>query len=246
MKKHKRGTQTDQLMRTCDAAHIAFDLDFTLSTYPLTTAQVIAAALARCGLDVDAVGAADELGPEYDALWLELQMGSASARELRLAIWERILARRNLGKALAAPIATAYGDIRRETGVRLFEGVPEMLSLLRARGYRLGLLTNGLSELQWEKIRALDLEPRLDVVVVADDVGCSKPDRRAFAALLDRLGARAEDTLFVGDSYDADIVGAHGAGMQTAWVAPDGVDCPGPVVPDYVLASAAEVERVLP
>jgi HAD superfamily hydrolase (TIGR01549 family) len=246
MKKHKRGTQTDQLMRTCDAAHIAFDLDSTLSTYPLTTAQVIAAALARCGLDVDAIGAVDELASEYDALWLELQMGAASPRELRLAIWERILARRNLSEALAAPIAAAYGDVRRETGIRLFEGVPEMLALLRARGYRLGLLTNGLSELQWEKIRALDLEPRLDAVVVADDIGCSKPDGRAFAALLDLLAARAEDTLFVGDSYDADIVGAHGAGMQTAWVSPDGADCPGPVVPDYVLASAAEVERVLP
>jgi HAD superfamily hydrolase (TIGR01549 family) len=246
MKKHKRGTQTDQLMRTCDAAHIAFDLDSTLSTYPLTTAQVIAAALARCGLDVDAIGAVDELASEYDALWLELQMGAASPRELRLAIWERILARRNLSEALAAPIAAAYGDVRRETGIRLFEGVPEMLALLRARGYRLGLLTNGLSELQWEKIRALDLEPRLDAVVVADDIGCSKPDGRAFAALLDLLAARAEDTLFVGDSYDADIVGAHGAGMQTAWVSPDGADCPGPVVPDYVLAAAAEVERVLP
>ncbi|MDD5647181.1 MAG: HAD family hydrolase, partial [Candidatus Bipolaricaulis sp.] len=201
MKKHKRGTTTDQLMRTCDATHIAFDLDFTLCTYPLTTAQVIAETFARCSVDADAIGPVEDLAAEYDALWQELDLTAGSARELRLAIWSRLLTLRRRDESLAATIATVYAEVRRETGVLLFEGVADTLQTLRDRGYGLGLLTNGIPELQWEKIQSLDLERRLDAIVVAGDVGWFKPDVRAFVALLDRLRAHPAKTLFVGDSY---------------------------------------------
>ncbi len=233
-------------MRTCDATHIAFDLDFTLSTYPLTTLQVIAEALARCGLDPEAFGSPNELALDYDRLWRELEVGATSADKLRRAIWNRMVRDRGLAPSLAAPIARAYGDVRRESGVRFVGGFPEALEVLRHRGHRLGLLTNGLSDVQWEKIRALDLARRLDVIVVGGDIGFYKPDERAFAELLGRLGARPADALFVGDSYEADIVGAHNAGIRTAWVSADGADCPGAVTPDYVFASTAEVLEILP
>ncbi|MDD5264056.1 MAG: HAD family hydrolase [Candidatus Bipolaricaulis sp.] len=233
-------------MRTCEATHLAFDLDFTLSTYPLTTSQVIAETLARCGLDAAVFGSANELALDYDRLWQELEVGATSADELRLAIWTRMVCGRDLAPSLAAPIARAYGDVRRESGVRFVEGVPEALEILRRRGYRLGLLTNGLSEVQWDKIHALDLARRVDVIVVGGDIGFYKPDERAFAALLGRLGARSADALFVGDSYEADIVGAHHAGMRTAWVSADGASHPGAVTPDYVFASAAQVLEILP
>ncbi len=233
-------------MRTCDATHIAFDLDFTLCAYALTTAQVITKAFARCLVDANAIGRAGDLADEYDALWRELERTATSVHELRLDVWRRILRGRGVGDTLAAPIATAYGEIRRETGVRLFDGVPEMLARLGARGYRLGLLTNGLSEMQWEKIRNLNLERHFDVLVIAGDIGWSKPDGRAFAVLLDRLGARPAEALFVGDSYALDIVGAHDAGMRTAWISPHGAISPGPVAPDYVLSSAVEIGRLLP
>ncbi len=100
--------------------------------------------------------------------------------------------------------------------------------------------------MQWDKIRVLDLARRLDAIVVGGDIGFYKPDERAFAALLARLGASPAEVLFVGDSYDADVVGAHNAGMRTAWVSADGADRPGSVIPDYVLASAAEVVEILP
>jgi FMN phosphatase YigB (HAD superfamily) len=233
-------------MRTCDATHIAFDLDFTLSTYPLTTLQVIAESLARCGLDPAAFGSPKDLALGYDRLWRELEVGATSADELRRAIWTRLVRDRGLAPSLVAPMARTYGDVRRESGVRFVEGFPEALEVLRHRGYRLGLLTNGLSEVQWDKIRALDLARRLDVTVVGGDIGFYKPDERAFAALLGRLGARPADALFIGDSYEADIVGAHNAGMRTAWISADGANCPGAVTPDYVFASTAEVLEILP
>ncbi|MEN6369003.1 MAG: HAD family hydrolase, partial [Thermotogota bacterium] len=178
--------------------------------------------------------------------WRELEVAATSADELRRTIWSRIVRARSLSPSLAGPIARAYGDVRRESGVRFIEGVPETLELLRRRGYRLGLLTNGLSEVQWDKIRTLDLARRLNAIVVGGDIGCYKPDERAFAALLERLSARPAQVLFVGDSYDADVIGAHGVGMQTAWISTDGADYPGTVVPDYVLTSAAEVLEILP
>jgi putative hydrolase of the HAD superfamily len=62
----------------------------------------------------------------------------------------------------------------------------------------------------------------LDAVIDSRVVGVAKPDPGIFRLALDRLGLAAADALMVGDSYDRDIVPAHGLGMRTAWLTPDG------------------------
>ena len=227
-------------------SHILFDLDHTLSYYPLSTAGVVAATFDRLRLSLEPFGSVHDLASRYDALWVALERDAGSTDELRLAVWRRLLTERGLSAdGLAARIAAKYGVVRRANGVRLFDGTRELLFDLRAAGYGLGLLTNGLSDGQWEKIRSLHIEHHFDAVVVAGDVDVYKPDPRAFAVLLDRLGARAPRALFVGDSYEMDVLGAHMAGVASAWVRPVGTPLPGNVVPLFAFPRAVDVREVI-
>ena len=227
-------------------SHILFDLDHTLSYYPLSTADVVAATFDRLRLSLEPFGPAHDLASRYDALWVALERDAESTDELRLAVWRRLLMKRGLSPdGLAVRIAAEHGAVRRANGVCLFDGARELLSDLRAAGYGLGLLTNGLSDGQWEKIRSLHIERDFDAVVVAGDVDVYKPDPRAFAVLLDRLGAHAPKALFVGDSYEMDVLGAHAAGLATAWVRPEGTPLPGDVVPRFAFPRAVDVREVV-
>jgi putative hydrolase of the HAD superfamily len=83
-------------------------------------------------------------------------------------------------------------------------------------------------------------------VVVSDEVGWRKPHPEIFAAAFRRTGADPARTLFVGDRLDIDVVGAHRAGMDAAWVNPGGEGVPpGAAAPRYVIRDLAELEAIV-
>jgi len=78
-------------------------------------------------------------------------------------------------------------------------------------------VTNG-SRSQLHTIQALGLDSRTPCILVSELVGCRKPDAAIFAAAAARLGVPPGAVLFVGDNPEADVWGAHRAGMRTAWL----------------------------
>lgn len=83
------------------------------------------------------------------------------------------------------------------------------------RDWTLGILTNGRPDIQARKIAALGLSDAVDVVVYGLDTGAGKPERAAFATVLDRLRVQPRESVFVGDDPRCDIIGARRAGMNT-------------------------------
>jgi putative hydrolase of the HAD superfamily len=95
------------------------------------------------------------------------------------------------------------------------------LAALRARGYDLGLITNrGNVDRFYELLDEMGLRPYFDVTLASGEVGVSKPEPEIFDAALKRLGAEAGASLYVGDNYWADVVGAERAGMAPALLDP--------------------------
>jgi len=95
------------------------------------------------------------------------------------------------------------------------------LTELRATGYDLGLLTNRLNvERFHELMDQMSLWPHFDLVLASGEIGVSKPDPQIFAVALDRLGASAQESLYIGDNYWADVVGARRAGMTPVLLDP--------------------------
>lgn len=124
--------------------------------------------------------------------------------------------------------------------------VPPLLRDLNAAGVPWGIVTNGPSSGQQMTIRSRGLEGLAGCVVVSEEAGCRKPDPVIFWLALDRLGLPpGRDVLFVGDDVAADMGGAKGVGLSTAWVAngqswPDGLE-----PPDHQVEHVAQVRQLL-
>lgn len=86
------------------------------------------------------------------------------------------------------------------------------LSLLRRQGYKLGIITNapGTATRLFDRMGLL---PHVDIVIESALVRIEKPDPRIFHLALEQLKVRPEQSLFVGDLYHVDVVGAEAAGM---------------------------------
>ena len=242
--KHSGGGIAIQTSLTKDLAAVLFDLDSTLCTYAMTTSEVLEQVLVQTRSSADTFGPLDCAAHRYNQLWLELERGDETIDELRCMILGRMLS--EVGRPdpnQAQRLAEAYRRIRDQSGVVLFEGVDVLLSDLGTH-YKLGMLTNGPSELQWEKIDAMGLRTRFDAIVVAGDVGIYKPDPVVFELLLSKLDVAAERALYVGDWFEMDIVGGQAAGLSTAWVSEK--PAPAGLQPaDLTVPTAAALREVL-
>jgi putative hydrolase of the HAD superfamily len=119
---------------------------------------------------------------------------------------------------LSADLVPELVDVirRHEPVLTLAPAALPVLTQLRADGWRLGILTNGLPLTQRAKVDALGLEARVDAVLYAEEhAPGGKPSRAAFDAVLAALDVRAAQAVFVGDDLERDVVGARHAGLST-------------------------------
>ncbi|MEZ5331979.1 MAG: HAD family hydrolase [Thermoanaerobaculia bacterium] len=112
---------------------------------------------------------------------------------------------------------------------RVLPGVRVGLEALAALGVGLGVVSNSDGTIH-ETLRRAGLAASFQAIVDSAVVGFEKPDARIFAHALEALGASAPTTLYVGDLYAVDVVGARAAGLDAALVDPfddwTGADCP--------------------
>lgn len=113
---------------------------------------------------------------------------------------------------------------------RAIAGAAALLEYARARA-AVGVVTNNLRDEQVEKLRTCGLEAHVDVLVASEEVGIAKPDPEIFRIAVERLGCSVEDAVMVGDSWEADVLGARAAGIAPLWFNPAGVPAPDPDVP---------------
>jgi HAD superfamily hydrolase (TIGR01549 family) len=104
-----------------------------------------------------------------------------------------------------------YQELRRPV-----PGAPALLRRLHERA-QVGIITNNQVAEQQEKLIFLGLDGLVDFLVISEAVGVSKPDPAIFRAALDRAGATAKEAVMLGDSWENDVVGAHGVGIRPIW-----------------------------
>ncbi|MGT2771507.1 HAD family hydrolase [Streptococcus marimammalium] len=93
------------------------------------------------------------------------------------------------------------------------------LDFLKSKNVPMGIITNGPTEHQLKKVKKLGLydyiEPKR--VIVSQATGFQKPEREIFNLAAQQFDMNPRTTLYVGDSYDNDIVGAHKSGWHSMW-----------------------------
>ncbi|MEO8177401.1 MAG: HAD family hydrolase [Deltaproteobacteria bacterium] len=131
----------------------------------------------------------------------------------------------------------------KEAHVHPFEGAITTLGVLRERGHRLALLTNGSALFQRRKLQRFALEPLFELILIEGELGYGKPDARVFQAALDHFGVEPGDAWMIGDNLAADIVGAQQLGIYGVWHDPEGRGLPSlpPAVPQRIIRQVVEL-----
>lgn len=133
---------------------------------------------------------------------------------------------------------------RNQEKITLSDTMKEILTICRDVGALLGIITNGPTQHQRKKTSILGMERWIDAkhVIISEECGASKPDPAIFRCAQERLGVSASDCIFVGDSYENDIVGAQHAGWKSIWLNKLGRKLPaGAVCPEYMVRSETEL-----
>lgn len=99
----------------------------------------------------------------------------------------------------------------------LIEGTLEILDYLKAKGYRLHVVSNGFHEVTHRKVALSGLQPYFETIVSADDVPAMKPSEKIFRYALEQAKAEKEESIFVGDDWVADVKGAQNFGMEVIY-----------------------------
>jgi putative hydrolase of the HAD superfamily len=192
---------------------VIFDLWDTLVPFPIADWHTMTATVAH------ALGVSpDELDPIWTAEGPARMIGdmASSLRRvvaaLGLAVDESFIA-----DEIARRIefhATCLGRPR--------PGAAETLAQLRRSGLRIGLISNGTSDVPIAWKTAL-LAPMVDVAVFSSSERLVKPDLRIYKLALERLGVVGTDCAYVGDGAGGELDGALAAGMYPMQLRTDGL-----------------------
>jgi len=118
-----------------------------------------------------------------------------------------------------------------------FPEVPETLRRVKERGLIQGVVSDWGTDLL-PILHAHEITMMMDFVVASAVMGSSKPHREIFLYALGRADVRAEETIYVGDSYLADVLGSRGAGLHPVLIDREGK---APKIDAPVIRSLAEL-----
>lgn len=143
---------------------------------------------------------------------------------------------------LAAEIADRYAQYREEN-MFLYPDALAVIDAFRDRGMKLGLVTNGATEVQNAKIDRFGLRQRFDHFQVEEEAGFGKPDGRAYVESLAALDVAPGEAIMIGDDLVWDVLAPQRLGMTGVWI--NRFDLPLapqiPVVPDRTITALSEL-----
>lgn len=217
---------------------ILFDADETLFTFDAF------GGLQRMFLDYSVTFTAEDF-QDYQAvnkpLWVDYQNGALSALHLQHQRFEGWSERLSVP---AGDLNAAFLNAMAEICVPL-PGAVSLLNALKDK-VKIGIITNGFTALQQIRLERTGLRDYFDLLVISEQVGVAKPDRKIFDYAFEQMGnPPLERVLMVGDTAESDILGGMNAGIATCWLNAHGRNLPEGIAPTWEVTSLSELERLL-
>lgn len=195
---------------------VIFDLDGTLFDHAGSADRAIRAWLGLMGVpEAESSGLASawlEVEERHFAAVRSLHVPFQEIRRRRLRDFLPLFGHPVVESELDEVFAVYLGHY--EVNWRPYPETFDALTAIRAAGYDTAVLTNGDQEQQEAKLVAIGVRDLCGPVFASRALGVGKPDRRAYEAVLNGLGAHAAETVMVGDNYDLDVLAARAAGLR--------------------------------
>lgn len=101
--------------------------------------------------------------------------------------------------------------------INLYEDAYYLLNKLKEYKYKLAIITDGKSSVQWNKIKALNLDNMVDKIIVTDDFGRDfwKPHELSYKKIVEEFSCKPEECIYIGDNPNKDFIGAKKLGFKT-------------------------------
>lgn len=166
-----------------------------------------------------------EYYPTNERQWALYRQGEISKTELMYRRFALVLA--PVGDVSERYIEEVNDYFLKRTAVMsgVVEGAIPLLDYLK-RHYRVVIVSNGFREVQTSKMKASGIAPYIDDLILSEDAGCSKPNPLIFEYAYKQTALSPQDVVMIGDSWEADIVGAQNAGIPSIWFNPDRLKTP--------------------
>ena len=233
---------------------VLIDLDDTLFDYPKTEKEAFRNTFKELGFFVES-----ELGNEkkeeiYEKikdrykdvnlqLWKDLEKGAVDKDILMVVRFEKIIEEFDL-KYNPYEMSELYLKKLGE-GIFPFEATEKLCEYLHSK-YKVGIVTNGIKEVQHSRIENSTIAKCIDKIIISDEVGVNKPDKRIFEYAMNYFEIMDKsEVIMIGDSLGADIKGGQNAGIDTCWVnLRNNVNDTG-IVPKYEVRKLEELFEIL-
>lgn len=176
-------------------------------------------------------------------VWAEFEKGMITQEKLKIERFKRLSDR--LGIQLdTVKFAELYMKYL-SYGSFLYEETTPLIKNLY-ENYQLAIITNGLRDVQNNRIRKSTIAEYFDDIVISEEVKVSKPDPKIFEIALEHLKHIDKSTvLMVGDSLSSDIQGGLNFGIDTCWFNPHKKVNNTAIQPKYEISSLMALIDIL-
>ncbi|WP_459211047.1 YjjG family noncanonical pyrimidine nucleotidase [Aquimarina rhabdastrellae] len=196
---------------------IFFDLDHTLWDFDKNSALAFQLLFKKHKIAIDIQEFLNEYEPINAQYWEKYRKDKIQKEELRRGRLIDTFNTLNLSFSVKKIDAIAQDYIEMlPLHNYLIEGTQELLEYLYPN-FRLHIITNGFSEVQETKLQKSGIAKYFATLTTSEAVGVKKPNPQVFEYALAKAEATIEESLMIGDNYEADIVGADNIGMKTIW-----------------------------
>ena len=233
---------------------VLIDLDDTLFDYPKTEEAAFRNTFKELGFFVEnELGNAkkeeiyEKIKDRYKdvnlQLWKDLEKGAVDKDRLKVVRFEKIIEEFDL-KYDPYEMSELYLKKLGE-GIFPFEATEKLCEYLHSK-YKVGIVTNGIKEVQHSRIENSTIVKYIDKIIISDEVGVNKPDKRIFEYAMNYFEIMDKsEVIMIGDSLGADIKGGQNAGIDTCWVnLRNNVNDTG-IVPKYEVRKLEELFEIL-
>ncbi len=158
--------------------------------------------------------------PINDSLWVKYRKGELNKATLRIKRFQDSLGYFGIYENGVIELFCQKYIEQAPRQTITIPGAHDILEYLKAKGYKMYLLTNGFKEIQEIKIETNNFSQYFEKMITSEDAGVQKPNRKIFEYALKLVNARKNESIMIGDDINTDILGAKQFGMDCVYFNP--------------------------
>ncbi len=222
---------------------ILFDADDTLFDFKKSEDFAIRKLISKLNSKFDDEFIVDTYKDINTKIWIEFEEGKITSDALKVERFDRLIKKLKID-ADATDLCNMYVEFLGD-GSFLYEDTEELLNYL-SKNYRIGIITNGLADVQHKRIRNSIVGHYFEDVTISDEIKIAKPNPAIFDHALSNLNhSNKESVLMIGDSLNSDIKGGFNACIDTCWFNQHKKENSSSIKPTYEINELLQLKDIL-